>query len=101
VTWEVASDPAFGAGTILATGQVRTDPATDHTSGADNGVAGVVVGGNASTTVHGYYYMTSPIINAAGATKLYLGFWRWLNTDYTPYMVNTVEVFDGTQCRRV
>jgi hypothetical protein len=83
----------------LSTGQVygNPDPATDHTTSSDNGVAGVVVGGNASTAaVHGYYYFTSPIINASGATKLYLDFWRWLNSDYTPYMQNSVEVYNGS-----
>lgn len=31
VAWEVASDPGFGPGTLLATGSATTDPAGDHT----------------------------------------------------------------------
>jgi hypothetical protein len=70
------------------------DPAFDHTSGSDNGVAGVVIGGNATTDLHPYWYITSPTINAAGNYDLVgLVFWRWLNSDFAPNMVNTVEVY--------
>jgi hypothetical protein len=79
--------PSCGAG----------DPAVDHSSGSDNGVAGVVIGGNASTMQHPYYYLTSPPVNVAGQSTVFLEFWRWLNSDYTPYMQNSVEVFDGMQ----
>ena len=72
------------------------DPATDNTPTADNGVAGVVIGGNATTTLHGYYYLTSPVIPTAGAPTLTLSFARWLNTDYSPYMTNVIEVFNGS-----
>ena len=72
------------------------DPALDHTGSDDNFVAGVVVGGNAPTTeVHASYFLTSPSINTAGVENLTLTFWRWLNSDYDPYMTNNIEVFDG------
>ena len=32
---------------------------------ADNGVAGVVIGGCAPTNLHPYYYLESPTINTA------------------------------------
>ena len=32
---------------------------------------------------------------ASGYGLVELEFWRWLNSDYTPYMQNIVEVFDG------
>lgn len=72
------------------------DPGTDHTSATtDNGVAGVVIGGNAQTgTTYDARYLTSPTINTApaGATTATLEFWRQLNSDGAPYMVNTVQV---------
>ena len=72
------------------------DPAMDHTSDSDNGVAGVVIGGNATTNPHPYWYITSPTINASINMDLVgLEFWRWLNSDVDPNMVNTVEVYDG------
>jgi large repetitive protein len=43
---------------------------------------------------HGFYYLTSPVINATGPS-LTLDYWRWLNSDYVPFMQNSVEVFDG------
>ncbi len=72
------------------------DPAADHTAGDDNGIAGVVIGGNASTMQHPYRWLTSPLIPVdAGAPAVYLQFWRWLNSDYAPWMTNRVEVFDA------
>jgi hypothetical protein len=84
----VASPPTGACG--------NGDPGTDHTPTSDNGIAGVVIGGTASTNTHPYYYLTSPIIDtSAAAGGLWLGYWRWLNSDYTRFMNNTVEVFDG------
>ncbi len=73
------------------------DPGTDTTANGNNGVAGVVIGGNASTALHSYYYLTSPPVNTSSAPgSVWLGFHRWLNSDYTRFMANRVEVFDGT-----
>lgn len=78
------------------------DPGTDHTPTADNGIAGVVIGGNASTALHPYYYLTSPVVDLGGASgAVWLSFYRWLNSDYTPYMQNAVEVFDGSSWQTV
>lgn len=71
------------------------DPDTDHSPTGDNGVAGVVLGGNAQEVVHDYYYLTSPVIDADVQGTIWLGFWRWLNSDYLPYMQNIVEIYDG------
>jgi len=72
------------------------DPAADHTSTADNGVAGVVIGGNASTQQHPTRWLTSPSIPVdPNAAKVYLQFWRFLNSDYAPWMTNRVEVYDA------
>jgi hypothetical protein len=73
------------------------DPAMDHTPTNDDGVAGVVIGGNASTGLHAFYYLTSPPINLSTVNgTVWLGFHRWLNSDYTPFMQNVVEVWNGT-----
>lgn len=73
------------------------DPALDHTASADNGIAGVVIGGYATEVVHPMYYLESPTFNADGANPVVLQFWRHLNSDYTPYMNNVVEVYNGVQ----
>ena len=72
------------------------DPAADACGITGGGVAGVVIGGNASTAPHGFRYIESPVINTAGAAPLWLSFDRFLNSDWTPFMNNVVEVFDGT-----
>jgi len=73
------------------------DPGTDTSSSADNGIAGVVIGGNASTAQHATYYITSPPIDTSAVTgSLFLSYQRWLNSDYTRYMQNFVEVYDGS-----
>jgi hypothetical protein len=72
------------------------DPATDHTTTSDNGVAGVVLGGHATKVIHSMNYIESPAINTSGTGSVYLEFWRWLNSDYSPYMVNEVSAWNGS-----
>jgi hypothetical protein len=72
------------------------DPITDVSSTGDNYIAGTVIGGNITTSLHNYYYLTSPFIDASSATQLQLRFYRYLNCDYPGWMSATVEVFDGT-----
>jgi hypothetical protein len=73
------------------------DPTQDHTTTSDNGVAGVVLGGNYSTGAHPASYLTSPVINLAAATGMVkLTFWRYLNCDYDPYVIETIDVYNGT-----
>ncbi|MFM6331669.1 MAG: Calx-beta domain-containing protein, partial [Dolichospermum sp.] len=95
--WTLGTEWQIGAATA-STGHVygNPDPGTDNTPTADNGVAGVVIGGNASTALHGFYYLTSPVINTSTANQLFFEFARWLNSDYTPYMQNTVDIFNGS-----
>ncbi|MFO0592122.1 MAG: MopE-related protein [Polyangiaceae bacterium] len=88
--WQIG--PAI-AGCAGCTG--NPDPGVDHTATADNGIAGVVLGGPAPTVVAAgqFYYLTSPTINTAGAAgSVYLQFWRWLNSDYDPFMHNVIQV---------
>jgi len=77
------------------------DPGMDHTSSGDNHVAGVGLGTNAGTQLHGYYWLTSPAVDTQGAGELHLTFWRWLNSDYSPYMQNAVEVYNGNSWQNV
>ena len=96
--WTLGTEWQIGSAKT-STGQVygNPDPGTDNTPTADNGVAGVVIGGNASTTAtHDFYYLTSPVINTSTANKLFFEFARWLNSDYTPFMENKVEIFNGS-----
>lgn len=96
--WTLGTDWQIGPATTSAGhSNGNPDPATDNTPTADNGVAGVVIGGNVPVSVHPFYYITSPPINTStyvGTMNLY--YHRWLNSDYTPYMQNNVEVFDGS-----
>lgn len=74
-----------------------TDPAEDHTATTDNKIAGVGIGKDAAVTPpHPPFYLESPTIDVAAANgKLFLTYYRWLDSDYAPYMRNMVEVFDG------
>ncbi len=71
------------------------DPSTDHTPTADNGVAGVVLGGCAATVPHDDYCLTSPIIDSSAWPSASLGYWRHLWSDYTPFMQNRIDVWNG------
>jgi hypothetical protein len=83
---------------MMSTSQswANPDPAQDHSPSSDNGVAGVVIGGSENPVIHPYYYLTSPPFDTSAATgPVVFGFYRWLNSDYDPYMHNVVEVWDG------
>lgn len=72
------------------------DPASDHSPTGDNGVAGAVIGGNATDGSHAFYQLTSPVIDLSGTTgSLKLSFWRWLNGCESNQSCR-VEVFDGS-----
>ena len=95
--WTLDTEWAIGSA-AASSGQAYAgpDPAQDHTTTADNGVAGTVLGGNVSTTAHAQRYLTSPTFDASASVgTLYLHFYRWLNSNYSPYMVNQVEVWNG------
>lgn len=93
--WTLGNEWAIGSAVASASpGSCGNgDPGSDHTPTGDNGVAGVVIGGNAGTSLHDFYYLTSPPFDGFGAEQLEL--WRWLNSDYTPYMQNRIQVWDG------
>jgi hypothetical protein len=83
-----------------------TDPEEDHSPNTfENGIAGVNLGqpdtnnqtpgagkGNADRYIHDPYYLVTPVINTNGAGPLTLSFYRWLDSDYPPFMNDTVEV---------
>jgi hypothetical protein len=95
--WVLGPEWQIGPAQMSSGGVYGADPANDHTPSIDNGVAGVVIGGNASTTMHGYYYLESPPFNSANAAgQVIFGFYRWLNSDYDPYMHNSVDVWNGS-----
>lgn len=95
--WEIAGAKAGGGGpcTAASTPCGDPDPAMDHSTSADNGVAGVVIGGNYTTASPGPYYLTSPSMDLRGSGGVTLSFWRWLNSDAAPFIINSVEAFDG------
>ncbi len=94
--WILGTEWAIGPALGSTGGSIGGDPATDHTATADNGVAGVVIGGNAGTGLHGFYYLESPPFNAViGNGSIVVSFYRWLVSDYDPFMHNTVDVWNG------
>lgn len=95
--WTLGPEWEIGTAKASSGGVGFPDPAEDHTTTADNGIAGVVIGGNAETVLHAYYWLESPAFNTSAAPgSVILGFYRWLNSDYDPFMHNAVEVYDGT-----
>lgn len=96
--WLLGPEWQIGPAVVSSTGLSGDDPPNDHSPSADNGVAGVVLGGNPSPVVHPYHYLESPAFNtSAEAGSVTLGFYRWLNSDYDPFMHNRVEVYNGSQ----
>lgn len=96
--WKTDNEWAFGP-TSASNGQTmgNGDPAMDRTPTADNKIAGVVLGGNASNETHEPYYLTSKVIDINKNTPVFLSYWRWLNSDLAPAMIDTVEVTTNGQ----
>jgi hypothetical protein len=77
--------------------QGNGDPASDVSASDDNGVAGIVLGGNYSQQPGGPYYLTSPMIDLSAVSgTVHLRFWRWLNCDSQPWGTATVQVWNGS-----
>lgn len=88
--WTLDTEWAIGAA-VAGCG----DPGTDHSPTDDNGVAGVILGGCATTALHDYYCITSPTLDVSKLNSLSMSYWRDLYSDYTPYMKNKIEVWNG------
>ncbi len=89
ITATCASPPAPQKG--------NPDPTVDHTTGGAGGVAAAFAcGNNPSHAASAARYLTSPAVDVAGASSVFLTFYRWLNSDGSTYMASTVDVFDGT-----
>lgn len=97
--WTLGPEWGIGPAEESCCGVYAGDPGFDHSPSSDDGIAGVAIGGNASTAApHGYHYLESPPFDTSGAPgPVVLGYYRWLNSDYEPFMNNTVEVWDGAQ----
>ena len=92
IEWQIGAATAGGNGS----GVGFPDPGMDAQGTPGGGVAGVVIGGDAATaTIHPFDYITSPVIDTTVIPSPTLSFQRWLNSDYSPFMTNVVEVFDG------
>jgi hypothetical protein len=91
--WQIG--PAVAS--TCAGGSTGNDPATDHTPTADNGVAGIAIGGCYGTAIHGAYCLTSPVVDISAATgSVYFSYYRHLHTDYPSFISSYTQVFNGT-----
>lgn len=97
--WELGPEWQIGAAKASIDGFVCCDPAMDFDG--DGKIAGVQIGGNAIIATpdapHPFYYLTSPAVDTSAVPgPLYLTYYRWLLSDYPPFMHDTVEVsMDG------
>ena len=88
--WTTSGQWAFGHPTGGG-GAVHGKP--DPTNGfTGSNVYGVNLSGDYSTTVGGPYYLTTGTIDCTGYTGVTLQFERWLNSDYSSYVADTVDV---------
>jgi hypothetical protein len=96
--WVLGPEWQIGAAQASFGGACGADPDTDHTPTADDGIAGVVIGGNASTNQHPIYWIESPAFDTSSAPgSVFFQYYRWVTSDYAPFMQNYVAVFDGAQ----
>jgi hypothetical protein len=90
--WEIGPAKA-STGHVLG----HPDPATDRSPTDDNGVAGVVIGGNFMTGKHSGRDLRSPSIDLSAAPgTVKLTFWRWLNGGGGGNQTHYVYVWTGS-----
>jgi hypothetical protein len=95
--WTFDTEWSIGSATVSTSQTVLgPDPEVDHTETSDNGIAGYAIGGSTGTDLFSARYITSPVIDTNVTDDVYLEFWRWLNSDYIPFMASTIEVWDGS-----
>jgi hypothetical protein len=97
--WTLQGKWEIDVATVSAPGSLSgaTDPAVDHTATADEGLAGVLIGGLSGPPGHPPQYMTSPVIDLGVIDPVVskeLRFWRHMaSTDV--FMDETVDLWDG------
>jgi hypothetical protein len=97
--WTVSGEWAFGAPAGRGGPSGYADPIGGATG---TNVYGVNLSGNYSTTAGGPYYATLGPVNLSRMSDVSLRFQRWLNSDYYPFVDNTVEVSNnGTSWTKV
>ena len=96
--WSLDNEWEIGSATASSGHQTGfPDPDTDTSPTADNGVAGVQIGGNADRIKHGWYYLTGPEIDISTVSgDVTLSLWRHLNADRYPYMRSRIQLWDET-----
>lgn len=97
--WEIGPAVVSDAGSFSG----LTDPAEDHSAGADDGLAGVLIGGLSGPPMHALQYLTSPVIDLSivdPAADKELRFWRWLVSD-SDIMSERIELWDGDSWNQV
>ncbi len=97
--WSLTGQWSIGPTVVSAGGlDGGNDPALDHTSSMDNGVAQTAAGALVQPTGGISETLESPAIPLAGVgqSDFYtLRFWRYLNADAPPVMTATVEARQG------
>lgn len=88
--WEMEGEWAFG----VPTGEGGDSfGLPDPTSGATGpNVLGISLEGDFSLELGGPWYLTSPEFDCREVTGTTLHFMRWLNMDWQPYVISTIEV---------
>jgi uncharacterized repeat protein (TIGR01451 family) len=99
--WALQGQWQFGQPAGLGGGAQTGNP--DPTNGATGSfVFGVNLEGDYATTVGGPYYLSAGPFDLSGCTVSQLKFQRWLNSDYQPYVEQTIDVSaNGTQWHQV
>lgn len=97
--WTLGPEWAIGPALASAGAQWgNEDPGQDHSPSNDNGLAGVVLGGFPNVMgTHGFFWLESPPFNATlDPGPVVLTFYRWLNSDWDPWMTNRIEAWNGS-----
>ncbi|MBU1076608.1 MAG: T9SS type A sorting domain-containing protein [Spirochaetes bacterium] len=72
------------------------DPASDHSPGSDNNVAGNNIGGDYINSIGTTCWLTSPIIDCSEYINVTFSFWKYLNIEGPSYDHAYIAVYNGS-----
>ena len=87
--WTMQGEWGFGQPTGQGGAYGNPDPSSGFTG---VNVFGINLNGDYSTDIGGPYYVTTNAIDCSEFSGISLHFQRWLNSDYQPYVSQTIEV---------
>jgi hypothetical protein len=93
--WQMDGIWEMGPAAASPSGLGGSDPADDHSPGADRRIAGTGIGELDMMAPHPAWCLRSPPVDVSTSQTLWVSFWRHLHAPAQPDAVHTIDVWNG------